>query len=53
MQIVDTESLVLKQYVMFSLTYKLNEFAGMKKGDNKSGSKGRSGMSKSMRSMRH
>lgn len=47
MQIVDTESLVLKQYVMFSLTYKLNEFAGMKKGTNK----GRGGMGKSMRAM--
>lgn len=44
MQIVDSESLVLKRYVMFSLTYKLNEFAGK-------GGKGRGGM-RSMRSMR-
>ncbi|MFD0701511.1 TonB-dependent receptor [Myroides pelagicus] len=35
MQIVDSESLVLKRYVMFSLTYKLNEFAGGKQGRNK------------------
>ncbi|MDM1367829.1 TonB-dependent receptor [Myroides marinus] len=48
MQIVDTESLVLKRYVMFSLTYKLNEFAGMKKGANK----GRGGMGRPMRVMR-
>lgn len=44
MQIVDSESLVLKRYAMFSITYKLNEFAG-KKGQ------GRGGM-RSMRSMR-
>lgn len=39
MQIVDSESLVLKRYVMFSLTYKLNEFGG-KKGRNKGGNYG-------------
>ncbi|EHO05600.1 hypothetical protein HMPREF9714_03272 [Myroides odoratimimus CCUG 12901] len=47
MQIVDSESLVLKRYVMFSLTYKLNEFAGTKKG----GNRGRRGVSRPMRVM--
>lgn len=49
MQIVDSESLVLKRYVMFSLTYKLNEFAGTKKG----GNRGRGGVSRPMRVMRY
>ncbi|NNT71973.1 outer membrane beta-barrel protein [Flavobacterium sp. IMCC34852] len=31
--IVDAENTVLKRYVMFSLTYKLEKFAGKKKGD--------------------
>lgn len=31
--IVDAESIVLKRYVMFSLTYKLEKFAGKKKGE--------------------
>ncbi|WP_121964171.1 TonB-dependent receptor [Myroides sp. N17-2] len=47
MQIVDSESLVLKRYAMFSITYKLNEFAGTK---NK-GNKGRMGGSRPMRAM--
>lgn len=50
MQIVDSESLVLKRYVMFSLTYKLNEFAGSntkEKGGNKRNGGGRpSGVSR-------
>ncbi|MDR0230172.1 MAG: TonB-dependent receptor family protein [Flavobacteriaceae bacterium] len=49
MQIVDSESLVLKRYIMFSLTYKLNEFAGAKKG----GGRGRGGMSSPMRAVMH
>ena len=32
--IVDSENTVLKRYVMFSLTYKLEKFAGKKKNDN-------------------
>jgi hypothetical protein len=33
--IVDTENIVLKRYVMFSLTFKLDKFGGKKdKGDN-------------------
>lgn len=32
--IVDAENTVLKRYVMFSLTYKLEKFAGKKKNDN-------------------
>lgn len=47
MQIVDSESLVLKRYIMFSLTYKLNEFAGAKK----KGQRGRGGMSAPVRAV--
>jgi hypothetical protein len=32
--IVDAENTVLRRYVMFSLTYKLEKFAGKKKNDN-------------------
>lgn len=32
--ITDTENTVLQQYVMFSLTYKLEKFGGKKKSDN-------------------
>jgi hypothetical protein len=32
--IIDTENTVLKRYVMFSLTYKLEKFGGKKKNDN-------------------
>ena len=31
--IIDSENTVLKRYVMFSLTYKLEKFAGKKKGE--------------------
>jgi hypothetical protein len=31
--IIDSENTVLKRYVMFSLTYKLEKFGGKKKGD--------------------
>ncbi len=32
--ISDTQNTILKQYIMFSLTYKLEKFAGKKKGNN-------------------
>ncbi|WP_308860598.1 outer membrane beta-barrel protein [Myroides albus] len=44
-EIVDSESLVLKQYVMFSLVYKLNEFGGPKKGKGTKGGRGKRGQS--------
>lgn len=34
--IVDSDQLILKRYVMFSLSYKLDKFAGKKKNDRKS-----------------
>jgi hypothetical protein len=32
--IVDSENTVLRRYLMFSLTYKIEKFAGKKKNDN-------------------